>query len=159
MKQLSVLILSAFGQVPKEIFRIIEKQIYHLLHNVRTSLPLELPERVQYLVVEGFVKRGRCGHQCQMVSLDRGDRWAEPCCQHRPYLIQGVWLRKVVVHPCCQAPLSRTYPRHGDDWGSTVREGFAPSNFCSRLIPIHLGHLAIHKDQPELAAGVPVERA
>src|ERR1700751_392495 len=97
-----------------------------------------------------------------MVSLDNGHGWAEPCCQHRPYLIQAEWLREVVIHPRCQTPFSGafSYVRcQGDNWGSTMREGFAPSDFGSRLVPIHVGHKAIHKDQPELAAGMPVKRA
>ena len=35
-----------------------------------------------------------------------------------------------------------------------MRLGFAPAYFSGCLIPIHFGHLAIHKNQPELAVRV-----
>jgi hypothetical protein len=33
------------------------------------------------------------------------------------------------------------------------------ANFDSCFVPIHIGHHAIHENQPELAIGMPVERA
>ena len=38
-----------------------------------------------------------------------------------------------------------------------MRLGFTSAYFGGCLIPIHFGHLAIHKDQPELPLGMTLE--
>jgi hypothetical protein len=70
VKQRSIPIRRAFLQILQKIPCGLEEQIDYFLHNVGPPLPLELSERLEYLVVDGFVNRWQCGHQRQMVSLD-----------------------------------------------------------------------------------------
>src|SRR5215831_16186196 len=96
-----------------------------------------------------------------MVTPDGEVGRAEPRRQHRFYLIQLERLCEIVVHPRCQATLSCTVScvcRQSDDGGSTLRVGFTTTNFDRCLVPIHIGHHDIHKNQLELTHGMPVER-
>src|SRR6516162_5197222 len=97
-----------------------------------------------------------------MVPPDDGHLRTEPCRQHRFQLILPERLCEVVVHPRCQATFSRAFTyvaSQSDDRGTTLRVRLTTADFGGCLVPIHLGHKAIHKNQPELPAGMLVERS
>ena len=91
----------------------------------------------------------------------RAGRTGEPGRQRRAHLLRGERLCHVIVHPRGETVLAVALDRargQRDDWDMAIRRRLLLADRRGRLEPVHLGHLAIHENEAELAIGVALER-
>src|SRR5271163_3782138 len=123
--------------------------------------PVELGERLLIDRLARFWRRD-LGSGAAVVDLRACELGGgEPGFQDLYDLDSGVRFWKVVVHPRCETVLAISFHstrRQRDDRRSSPPLSFTPAYFRGCLKPVHFRHLAIHKDEAELALPIVFER-